>query len=72
MQDLITAAEQGFASTTGFSVSSLVDWSVTNLLLVWVGSGVALLYELRYVIAALLILGAIIYFAFRAFRFFRH
>lgn len=72
MGDLITAADSGFASTTGFSISDLVSWSGDNLIKLFLGSGVAVLYELRYWIVALVILAAIIYFAFRAFRFFRH
>lgn len=68
----ITAAEAGFASTTGFSMGDLVTWTGTNLLQLFIGSGIALLYELRYWIVALVIIGGIIYFAFRAFHFFKH
>jgi hypothetical protein len=49
-----------------------VTWTLTNLLWVWVGSFVAILYELRYVIAAVVIIGAVIYFAYRAFQFRKH
>lgn len=72
MGDLITAAESGFATTTGFSVGDVVTWSGTNLIKLFIGSGLAVLYELRYWIVALVIIGAIVYFAYRAFRFFQH
>ncbi len=72
MGTLITTAETGFATTTGFSVGSVVTWAGDNLLKVFLGSGLALLYELRYWIVALVIIAAIIYFSYRAFRFFQH
>lgn len=72
MGDLITQAEAGFSSTTGFGVSDVVTWSGDNLIKVFIGSGLALLYELRYWIVALVIIAAIIYFAYRAFIMFRH
>ena len=72
MQGLIHAANTGFASTTGFSVDSVTQWSGDNLIKLFIGSGLAVLYSLRYWIVALIIIGALVYFAFRAFRFFRH
>lgn len=72
LQSWITAAETGFASTTGFQISDAVTWTGTNLLQVFIGSGLALLYELRYWIVALIILAGVVYFAYRAFLFFRH
>ena len=71
MGDLITAAESGFASTTGFTMSAAVDWTGTNLTKLFIGSGLALLYNLRYWIIVLVALPLIVYFAYRAFRFFR-
>ena len=72
MGDLITTAQVGFASTTGFSVGSVVEWAGDNLIKLFIGSGLSVLYELRYWIVALVIIGAVIYFSYRAFRFFRH
>lgn len=72
MGDLITDAAAGFASTTGFSIGDVVTWSGDNLIKLFIGSGLAVLYNLRYWIVALVIIGAIVYFAYRAFRFFRH
>jgi len=72
MDTLITTASSGFATTTGFSVASVVTWTGDNLIKLFIGSGLAVLYELRYWIVALVIIGAIVYFAYRAFRFFKH
>ncbi len=67
--DYLTAAEAGFASTTGFNIESLITWSATNLLELFIGSGLGLLLSLRYWIVALLIIAGVIYFSYRAFRF---
>lgn len=72
MDSLITSASTGFASTTGFSISSVVTWAGDNLIKLFIGSGLGVLYELRYWIVALVVISAIVYFAYRAFRFFRH
>lgn len=72
MGDLITSASSGFASTTGFAVSDVVTWAGDNLIKLFIGSGLSVLYELRYWIVALVIIAAVVYFAYRAFRFFRH
>ncbi len=72
MGDLITEASAGFASTTGFEISDVVVWAGDNLIKLFIGSGLSLLYNLRYWIVALVIISAIVYFAYRAFRFFRH
>lgn len=72
MGDLISDASTGFASTTGFGISEVVEWAGDNLIKLFIGSGLAVLYNLRYWIVALVIIGAVVYFAYRAFRFFRH
>lgn len=72
MQNLVDTAETGFSSTTGFSIGNLISWSVDNLVKLWVGSGVAVLYELRYVIVMFIIISIGLYFAFRALGFFKH
>jgi hypothetical protein len=71
MGDLITDASVGFASTTGFGLGSVVTWTGDNLIKLFIGSGLAILYELRYWIVALVMISVIVYFAYRAFRFFR-
>lgn len=72
MDTMISNATSSFLTTTGFSVSSVVTWAGDNLIKVFIGSGLAVLYELRYWIVALVIIAAIVYFAYRAFQFFRH
>lgn len=71
MGELITTATAGFASTTGFALSSVVTWAGDNLIKLFIGSGLAVLYELRYWIVALVMISIVVYFGYRAFRFFR-
>lgn len=72
METLISNATTSFLSTTGFDVSAVVTWAGDNLIKVFIGSGLAVLYELRYWIMAVIIIAAIVYFAYRLFYFFRH
>jgi len=72
VSDLITTAQAGFNSTTGFQIADVVTWSGDNLLKLFIGSGLAVLYGLRYWIVALIVIGAIVYFAYRGMRFFKH
>lgn len=69
---LITSSGNKFASTTGFSPSEAVVWTGLNLIKPIISGGVNLLYSLRYWIIALIVLSAIVYFAYRAFKFYRH
>jgi len=71
MQAIIDAAQVQFASTTGFTVMSVVQWTGDNLIKLFIGSGLSVLYELRYWIVALVIISVIVFFAYRAFKFFR-
>jgi hypothetical protein len=72
MGDLLANATSTFMTTTGFQVGDVVTWAGDNLIKLFIGSGLAVLYSLRGWIVALVIIGAIVYFAYRAFRFFRH
>lgn len=72
MDSMINAATSTFLTTTGFGMSDAVTWTTDNLLKLFIGSGLGLLYNLRGWIVALVVIGAIVYFAYRAFRFFRH
>lgn len=72
MDTLIGNASSTFASTVGFTPADAVTWTGSNLLKPFIGGGIDLLFELRYWIIALVVLSAIIYFAYRAFRFYRH
>ncbi|MES2287452.1 MAG: hypothetical protein V4547_17290 [Bacteroidota bacterium] len=67
--DLISSSDSGFQVTTGFSVGGVMDWSATNLIKLFIGSGLAILYGLRYWVVALIIIAGIILFARRALRF---
>lgn len=68
----LAAATSTFSGTTGIDIDAVVVWSGDNLVKLFIGSGLALLYLLRGWIVALLIISAIVLFAYRAFRFFRH
>lgn len=72
MDTMIANATSSFQTTTGFGVTDVVSWAGDNLIKVFIGSGLAVLYELRYWIVALIIIAAIVYFSYRAFQFFRH
>lgn len=72
MGSMISDAQAGFASTTGFGISDVVTWAGDNLIKLFIGSGLAVLYELRYWIVALVIIAGVVYFSYRAFQFFKH
>lgn len=72
MDTMINNATSSFLATTGFDVSAVVTWAGDNLIKLFIGSGLAVLYDLRYWIVALVIISAVIYFSYRAFQFFRH
>jgi hypothetical protein len=72
LDTLIGAATTSFQTTTGFSFSQLVTWVGDNLIKLFIGSGIGVLDALKYWIVALVVIGVIVYFAYRAFRFFRH
>ena len=71
-EESIIASQGIFYSTTGFDIGEVASSTGNNLIKLFIGSGLALLYELRGWIVALVIIGSIIFFAGRAFRFFRH
>jgi hypothetical protein len=71
MGALIATSTTLFQTTTGLQFSDVIAW-MSGLILEVIGSGLAVLYYLMPWIIALAVLGAIIYFLYRAFRFFRH
>lgn len=71
MDSIISNASTTFTTATGFSWDSVVVYMKSLLLLV-IGSGLGLLETLMPYIIALVIIGAIVYFVYRAFQFFRH
>jgi hypothetical protein len=62
---LISNARAGVASSTGMSISDLVTWGIDNLFKMFLGSGLALLYDFRWYIVLLIIISGVIGFAFR-------
>lgn len=69
---MIAYADATFASTTGFTVSSTSDFAGDTFFNLFAGAGLAALYEVRYWVVAILIISAIVYFSYRALRFFKH
>jgi len=70
MDTIINTATSTFLTTTGFSLASVVDW-MGDLLKLVLGSGLGLLQSMIPWIVALALISAVVYFLFRAFRFFR-
>lgn len=71
MNTLINTATSTFQTTTGFTYSDLVSW-MGDILKLIVGSGLGVLDSLKGWIIALVVIGAVVYFIYRGFRFFRH
>jgi len=71
MNALIATSTAGFLTAFGISLSDLIDF-MKNWLLYIIGAGLGVLQSLMPYIVGLVVIGAIIYFLFRAFRFFRH
>ncbi len=65
-------ATSSVASALGFSIENAVSWMQVNLLLPIMGTGLGVLYDLRWYILGLVAVSIAIYFAFRAFGFFRN
>jgi hypothetical protein len=71
MDSMINTATSTFETTTGFTFSDVVSW-MADLLKLVIGSGLGLLNAMLPWIIALVVISAIVYFLFRAFRFFKH
>jgi len=71
MDAIITSASTTFNTTTGFSLSSVVDF-MTDMITLVIGTGLGVLQALLPWIVALVAIGAVVWFLFRAFRFFKH
>lgn len=71
MDTLIGNATSTFNTTTGIEMAEVVTFTGNNIKLV-AGSGLGVLQALLPWIIALVVIGAIVYFLYRAFRFFRH
>jgi len=71
MDTLIASSTAGFLAAFGFSLTDLVDF-MTEWLVYIIGAGLGILQALMPYIVGLAVISAIIYFLYRAFRFFRH
>ncbi len=71
MNTIISTASTTFTTAMGFNWSDVVTY-MAGLLNLVIGSGLGLLQTLLPYIIALVIISAIVYFLYRAFRFFRH
>jgi len=71
MQTIINSATSTFNTTTGFTLDSVVDFMTDQITLV-IGSGLGLLQNLMPWIVALALISGVVWFLFRAFKFFRH
>jgi len=71
MDTVIANASSTFSTATGFGWGEVVTYMKSLLMLV-IGSGLGLLQTLMPYIIALVVISAIVYFVYRAFRFFRH
>ena len=72
LNTVVGNATSSFETTTGFSMDSVAQWMWTNLAEPILGSGLGVLYTLRWYIVATIALAIIVYFAFRYFGFFKH
>ena len=71
MDTIISNASSTFSTAVGFTWADTITY-MKSLLLLIIGSGLGLLQVLLPYIIALVIISAIVYFIYRAFRFFRH
>ena len=71
MQTLITTASSTFTTALGFNWSDVTAY-MSSLLSLVLGTGLGLLQTLMPYIVGLVFIGAVVYFVYRAFRFFRH
>lgn len=68
---LLANATSSFATIVGFTPADSVGWQVNNLLKPLIGGGLSLLYVLRYVLIAVLVIWGILMAGKMAFRFFK-
>lgn len=71
MDELIATSSQAFTTAFGISWTDVVDFMKTWLLQI-IGSGLGILQALMPYIIGLAVISAIVYFLYRAFRFFKH
>lgn len=71
MSGLIATSSAGFLAAFGISLENLIEF-MSEWLLYIIGAGFGVLQALMPYIVGLAVISAIIYFLYRAFRFFRH
>lgn len=71
MNTLIETASTTFAGTTGFGWGEVITFMGTLVKLV-IGTGLGVLQSMLPWILALVVISAVVYFLYRAFKFFRH
>lgn len=71
MTDLLNIASSTFEAYTGLNYASTTGFLEDQIQLVW-GVALATVSELMPWIIAIFVTSSIVFFAFRAFRFFRH
>ena len=71
MNALIASSTAGFNTAFGFNFADVTSFMATWLLDI-IGAGLGVLQQLLPYIIGLAVIGAIVYFLYRAFRFFRH
>lgn len=69
--NMIASSTEGFSDTFGFDILGVVNWSKDNIFKLFIGSAFGIIYELRWWLAVAGVLGAILIFVRRAFRFHR-
>ncbi len=62
----------GAFRSSGYNAEAITLWAGENFFLLFIGSGLGVLYALRYWIVALVTIGAIVYFTYRGFRLYNH
>ncbi len=72
IRDIMDQANSNFQATTNFSITGVVGWAGDNLIKLFIGSGLGLLFDLRWWIMAMLIISSIVYFSYRSYQFFKH
>lgn len=70
-EELIRNATSTFNQTVGFPPSEAVQWSGDNLIKPIMGGGFSILYVIRFWIIAVVVIYIILFFAFKAFRFYK-
>lgn len=68
----IQNSRANFEATTGFNVNGVIAWAGDNLLRPIIGMVFLYLYGLRFWLIVLITFSALIYFTYRAFRFYKH